>query len=63
MASYATTTTSDEEIRELKNQKPNHWSKEAWDKARAALNTSEQLMQPRTHPIILAEPLGTPEKV
>src|SRR5436305_15236768 len=54
---------SDEKIRELKEQKPNRRSKEAWDAARAALNTPGQLEDPRTHPIILVEPLGTPEKI
>jgi hypothetical protein len=63
MSSNDTTMTSDKEIRELKERKPNRWSKEAWDNARATLNTSKQLKDPRTHPIILAGPLGTPEKI
>jgi len=63
MTSNDTTTTSDKGIRGLKERKPNNWSKEAWDNARAALNTPEQLKDPRTHPIILAGPLGTPEKI
>src|SRR5947207_15864884 len=54
---------SDEKIRELKEQKPNRRSKEAWDAARVTWNTRGQLKDPRTHPIILAESLGTPEKI
>jgi hypothetical protein len=51
---------SNEEIRTLKEQKPVRWSKEAWEAAWMARGQPKPI---RTHPIVLAGPLKTAENI
>ena len=54
------TTLSDEEIRILKEQKPDCWSREAWEAAWMARGQPKPV---RAHPIVLAGLLETAEKI